>query len=422
MGENQELEVVKEPKQKTRFGAGILVGLFIGMIVGGAGLLSFFLLTNKALSSSDVTKTSSVATASKPSTVDEGVVRKLQLIEELFDKYYLDEDIDKTDVPDNLYYMMVASLGDKYSTYYSPEAYKEATADRKGIYYGIGAYVSMNEDIGYPVISSVMDDSPALEAGVRADDIIYEVEGENIGGLTLDEVIALIKGEEGTYVNVTFIRNESEEVNLDIERRAIESTTVKYKMLENNIGYIQLTAFETVSEKQFKEAKEDLESQGMESLILDLRGNPGGNLTTVVSIARQLLPEGLIIRTENRNGEGESFYSDGFNEFKLPMVVLVNGHSASASEVLTGALQDYEMATIVGTTTYGKGIVQETITLTDGSAIKLTTESYYTPKGRSLHGVGIEPDVEVQFDADAYYDSNGEVDNQINAAVEILTK
>jgi len=266
-----------------------------------------------------------------------------------------------------------------------------------------------------------MDDSPALEAGVRTDDIIYEIDGESAYDLDLDEIVRRIKGPEGTTVNITFIRNESEEVNLDVERRAIESKTVKYKMLDGDIGYLQLTAFETISEQQFKDAKADLEAQGMKGLILDLRGNPGGNLSTVVEIANQLLPKGLIIRTEDRDGNGSSYDSDGKHEFMLPLVVLVNEYSASASEVLTGALQDYEKATVVGKTTYGKGIVQDTISLTDGSAVKLTTEAYYTPKGRSLHGVGIKPDVDVDLDTDAYYESEGAIDTQLDKAIEVIS-
>lgn len=427
MDEINETQMEPE-KKKTKLGLGILIGLVIGLVVGAAALLAFFLFTGRALTSADPTKVTSIApeavkeeaeTAGE-SAVDSGVIRKMQLIEEIFNRYYLEEDIDKSGLPDDIYTAMVESMGDKYSAYYSAEDYKKATEERQGLYYGIGAYVSMNTDIGYAVISSVMDDSPALEAGVRADDIIYEIEGESAYGLELDEIVRRIKGEEGTFVNIKFIRNESEEVELRIERRQIKSTTVKYKMLDDNIGYLQLTAFETVSEDQFREAKADLEAQGMQGLILDLRGNPGGNLTTVVAIARELLPEGLIIKTEDRNGKGDSYYSDGKKQFKLPMVVLVNEYSASASEVLTGALQDYEMATIVGTTTYGKGIVQETITLTDGSAVKLTTEAYYTPKGRNLHGVGIDPDVEIEFDSDTYYETEGEYDNQLEKAIEVI--
>ena len=410
-----------EEKKKTRIGLGIVIGVLIGLFVGMVGTFCFFLLSGRMVTSADPTKVAGVAPEEEDtSAISEAVIMKMKLVEEIFDRYYLEEDLDKSELPEDIYHAMVNSMGDKYSTYYSAEEYKKATEDRQGMYYGIGAYVTMNKDIGYAVISGVMDDSPALEAGVRTDDIIYEIEGESAYNLELDEIVRRIKGPEGTTVHITFIRNEKDEVELEVERRAIGSKTVSYKMLEGDIGYLQLTAFETISEEQFKEAKADLEAQGMKGLILDLRSNPGGNLTTVVDIARQLLPEGLIIRTEDRNGKGESYNSDGKHEFKLPLVVLVNEYSASASEVLTGALQDYNMATIVGTTTYGKGIVQDTITLTDGSAVKLTTQAYYTPSGRSLHGVGIKPDVEIELDSDAYYESEGELDNQLDKAIEVI--
>lgn len=411
-----------EEKKKSKIGIGILIGAIVGLLLGASATLAYVLFSGRMITSADPTKVAGISESSEGSSaVDEGVIRKMKLIEEIFDKYYLEEDLDKSELPEDIYHSMVNSMGDKYSTYYSAEEYKKATEDREGTYYGIGAYVTMNTDIGYAVISGVMDDSPALEAGVRADDIIYEIDGESAYNLDLDEIVRRIKGPEGTTVNITFIRNESEEVNLDVERRAIESKTVRYEMLEGDIGYLQLTAFETISEQQFKDAKADLEAQGMKGLILDLRSNPGGNLSTVVEIANQLLPKGLIIRTEDRDGNGSSYDSDGKHEFMLPLVVLVNEYSASASEVLTGALQDYEKATVVGKTTYGKGIVQDTISLTDGSAVKLTTEAYYTPKGRSLHGVGIKPDVDVDLDTDAYYESEGAIDTQLDKAIEVIS-
>ena len=411
-----------EENKKSKIGIGILIGAIVGLLLGASAMLGYVLLSGRMITSADPTKVAGISDdGAGKSAVDESVIRKMKLIEEIFDKYYLEEDLDKSELPEDIYHSMVNSMGDKYSTYYSAEEYKKANEDREGTYYGIGAYVTMNTDIGYAVISGVMDDSPAMEAGVRADDIIYEIDGESAYDLDLDEIVRRIKGPEGTTVNITFIRNESEEVNLDVERRAIESKTVKYEMLDGDIGYLQLTAFETISEKQFKDAKADLEAQGMKGLILDLRGNPGGNLSTVVEIASQLLPKGLIIRTEDRDGNGSSYDSDGKHEFMLPLVVLVNEYSASASEVLTGALQDYEKATVVGKTTYGKGIVQDTISLTDGSAVKLTTEAYYTPNGRSLHGVGIKPDVEVDLDTDAYYESEGKIDTQLDKAIEVIT-
>ena len=201
-------------------------------------------------------------------------------------------------------------------------------------------------------------------------------------------------------------------------RRKVESPTVNQKMLDDRIGYIQITEFDTVTLDQFVEALAACREKGMEGLILDLRGNQGGNLSTVCDIARQLLPEGLIVYTEDKNGKRTEYSCDGQHEMPEELVVLVDKNSASASEILAGAIKDYGIGTLVGTTTFGKGIVQRIISLTDGSAVKLTVSHYYTPNGNNIHEVGIEPDVEIAFDGDAYY--NDGVDNQLDKAIEVM--
>ncbi|MBR5944665.1 MAG: PDZ domain-containing protein, partial [Lachnospiraceae bacterium] len=226
-----------EEKKKTRIGLGIVIGVLIGLFVGMVGTFCFFLLSGRMVTSADPTKVAGVAPEEEDtSAISDAVIMKMKLVEEIFDRYYLEEDLDKSELPEDIYHAMVNSMGDKYSTYYSAEEYKKATEDRQGMYYGIGAYVTMNKDIGYAVISGVMDDSPALEAGVRTDDIIYEIEGESAYNLELDEIVRRIKGPEGTTVHITFIRNEKDEVELEVERRAIESKTVSHKMLEGDIG------------------------------------------------------------------------------------------------------------------------------------------------------------------------------------------
>lgn len=240
-------------------------------------------------------------------------------------------------------------------------------------------------------------------------------------GMELSEIVSLVKGEEGTKVHLTIYREgESDYLEMDVERRKIEAPTVKYEMLENNIGYIQITEFDDVTTDQFTEALAVIKGSDAEGLVLDLRGNPGGSLDVVVDIARQILPKGLIVYTEDKYGKRDEYTCDGKHELDMPLVVLVNGNSASASEILAGAIQDYNKGTLVGTTTFGKGIVQRVLPLTDGTALKLTISSYYTPKGNNIHGVGIEPDVVCELDGDAYYDKN--VDNQLEKAVEILSE
>lgn len=251
-------------------------------------------------------------------------------------------------------------------------------------------------------------------------DIIYAVDGTSTFQMTLDEATSLIKGEEGTCVTLTLVRGE-EVFDQDVVRRRVDRPTVSSEMLTDEVGYIAISEFKDVTVDQFTEAYAVIKGSGAKALVLDLRGNPGGLLDAVVDIARQILPEGLVVYTEDKNGKRVEYDCDGKREIEIPMVVLVNGGSASAAEVLTGAIKDYGVGTVMGTTTYGKGIVQKIIALSDGSAIKLTTDGYFTPKGNNIHGTGIEPDVVVEFDAEAYYGEE-QFDNQLDAALKYLEK
>lgn len=256
---------------------------------------------------------------------------------------------------------------------------------------------------------------------LRAEDLIYKVDGQEAYGMTLSEAVALIKGEEGTEVKLTIIRDgEPDYLEFSVMRRKVESPTVEYEMLEDKTAYIQITEFDDVTVEQFADAMDKAVIQEMESLILDLRGNPGGSLSAVVEIAEMLLPEGLIVYTEDKEGKRTEYKCDGRHEIEVPMVVLIDGNSASASEILAGAIQDYGVGTLVGTTTYGKGIVQQIFSLKDDSAVKITISSYFTPKGRNIHGIGIEPDVVCEFDSKAYYAEENAYDNQLEKAKELL--
>ena len=238
-------------------------------------------------------------------------------------------------------------------------------------------------------------------------------------GMSTTEVVSMIKGEEGTQVVLTLVREgESDYLEISVERRKIESPTVSNEMLEGGIGYIEITEFDDVTEDQFAEALAECKGNGMKGLIIDLRSNPGGNLSTVCEICRMVLPKGMIVYTEDKYGKKDEYTCDGTRQLQVPTVVLVNGYSASASEIMAGAMKDHGVATIMGTTTFGKGIVQRVISLSDGSAIKLTVSKYYTPNGNNIHEKGIEPDIEVEFDANAYYDEG--IDNQLQEAIKYL--
>ena len=354
--------------------------------------------------------------------INDDTVEKLEALEDVIEEYYYrDEDIDTDAMIEGMYAGLVDSLGDPYSVYYTAEEWQEMMADTEGIYYGIGAYVSLDTTTGFAKISGIIANTPAEEAGLRENDIIYLVEGETTQGLELTEVVSKIKGEEGTTVHLTIYREgEPDYLEIDVTRRKIESPTVSYEMYDNGIGYIQITEFDEVTTDQFAEALAVIKGSHAKGLILDLRSNPGGSLPVVVDIARSILPKGLIVYTEDKYGERDEYTCDGKNELKIPLVVLINGNSASASEILAGAVKDYNKGTLIGTTTFGKGIVQRVLPLTDGTALKLTISAYYTPSGNNIHGIGIEPDIECEFDSDAYYDEG--IDNQLERAMQEIEK
>ena len=420
-GMNPQTPEKKKGSGKS-FWTGVITGLAAAVVISLGSLICTRLLMAPPGSGISISgKTTEQAETAGSSAVTKAVMEKMKKIEKVIDSYYYQEETDKEMLIEDAYKGMMASLGDPYSTYYTEEEVQELRDQTEGIYYGIGAYVSLDTKSGYAVISGVIAETPAEEAGLREGDVIYEVDGESAYGLELSDVVAMIKGEEGTLVHLKLVRDgESDYVEMDVERRRIVSPTVVSRMEEDQMGYIQITEFDDVTSGQFSEALQSLKDQGMKGLILDLRSNPGGNLTAVVEIAQMLLPEGMIVYTEDRDGNRDEYTCKGDQELKLPMVVLVNGYSASASEILAGAIQDYGTGTLVGTTTYGKGIVQQIISLRDGSAVKLTVSSYYTPKGRNIHGIGIEPDIVCEFDSDAYYASDEKPDNQLECAKEVL--
>ena len=393
---------------------GILSGIWISIILFALGNLIGWLVGSYRTG----IRTVSFSKRSEKEVVDADTTRKMMAIEDVIEQYYLEEP-DSEMLENGIYSGMIASLGDPYCAYYSVEELKEMQQDVEGIYYGIGAYVGIDSSTTLPVISGVIEDTPAQEADLRAGDIIYKIDGTSTQGMDTSDAVELIRGEENTVVHLTLIRSgETDYIEVDVTRRKVESPTVNYEMLDGNIGYIQIVEFDKVTVDQFTEALAVCKGSNMEALILDLRSNPGGSLSVVCDIARKILPEGLIVYTEDKYGQREEFSCDGNNELTIPMVVLVNGYSASASEILAGAIQDYGKGTLMGTQTFGKGIVQRVISLSDGSAVKLTISTYYTPKGKNIHGVGITPDEVVEFEPELYY--NDGIDNQLEAAIAYL--
>ena len=337
------------------------------------------------------------------------VESKLNALDSLLgDGFYFD-DVDDEKAADNIFKAYLAAYGDKYTVYYTPEEYKSMMESTSGSFYGIGA-VCQKADDGSILISEAYEDAPAYKAGIRNGDKVTEVNGEDITGMDLSVAVALIKGEKGTDVNLTVMRN-GEKLSFTVTRDKIDIKTVSSEVIENNIGYIYISQFDDVTTEQFKTAVDDLQKQGITGLVIDIRNNPGGLLDTVVGMLKYMLPDGLIVYTEDKQGNRKEYKGQDNDEFNLPLAVIVNGNSASASEIFAGAIQDYGKGTIIGTQTYGKGIVQTVKPLTDGSAIKFTIAKYFTPKGQDIHGKGVTPDMVVEYDTDA------DVDTQLDAAI-----
>lgn len=409
-------------QQNKRVGT-LLLGMIIG-IVFTALLGSISFVGVKLYNSVRRTETqeASVTNEEPQSVVNEESMEKLEAIEEVIDEYYYkDEDIDTTAMIDGMYAGVVDALNDPYSVYYTAEEWNQLMQETEGIYYGIGAYLSIDPTTTLAKISGVIAGTPAEEAGLRENDIIYMVDGESVQGMELTEIVSRVKGEENTTVHLTIVREgETDYLEMDVTRAKIESPTVTYEMYDNGVGYIRITEFDDVTVNQFTTAMDSIKEADAKGLILDLRSNPGGSLTAVVDIARQMLPKGLIVYTEDKNGKREEYTCDGKQKLQIPLVVLVNGNSASASEILSGAIKDYGIGTLIGTTTFGKGIVQRILPLTDGTALKLTISAYYTPNGNNIHGIGIEPDIACELDNEAYY--NDGIDNQLEKAKEEMDK
>lgn len=347
--------------------------------------------------------------------------KKLNMLSNVIDQYYLyGDDIDEKAMQDGIYNGYASGLGDPYTVYYNEEQTRDLLESTTGEYSGIGATLLQNYQTRQVTIGNIYKDSPAEEAGLKTGDILYQVDDHVIDKEDLSEIVSWIKGEEGTEVALHVYRGENaEEVVCTATRRKIETQTVEYEMKEDQIGYLRILEFDTVTLKQFENALTDLENQGMKGLVIDLRSNPGGNLDTVVDMLRMILPEGTIVSTKDKDGNVIEEKNEEDHEFKKPLAVLVNQASASASEIFAGAVQDYGVGKIVGMTTYGKGVVQQLVNLGDGTCLKVTIAEYFTAAGRSINKKGITPDVEVEYVADPDHE---DADNQLDKAIEVVTE
>ena len=384
----------------------------IGFIAGafcGALVMLVMLIGIKGLGGSEA----------ESQIISDETQQKLETIQQLIDSNYLytDEVTDEA-LQEAAIKGYVDGLGDPYSVYYNEEETRSLFESTEGEFGGIGVVLTQNIDTMLITFTTVYEDAPGGKAGFKSNDILYKVDGEDITGQDLDHVVSKIRGEKGTDVEITVIRGDSgEEYTAKVTRDTIEVTTVSYEMKEGNIGYIAVSGFEKVTYHQFEEALAELTNQGMKGLVIDLRNNPGGNLSTVCEMVDLILPEAVIVYTEDKYGNREVISSDEEKQMDLPMAVLINGNSASASEIFASSLKDYDAAKIVGTTSYGKGIVQQIYTLSDDTALKVTTSEYFTGEGTKIHGIGVVPDIEVEYE---YDEANPEADNQLQAAIDCL--
>lgn len=346
---------------------------------------------------------------------------KLRTLEKIIDTNYLEEK-DKDALAEGMYAGLLYGLNDPYSCYYTAEEYEKQNTETEGSYVGIGVAMQKNPDGGVK-IAECYEGGSAYAAGIKVNDIISSIDGKDITDWEMEDVADYIKNREADAVSLTVHRENVEEaLDISVKIADVELPSVYGEMLDKKTGYIEITEFKGVTFEQYKETFERLKEQGMERLVIDLRDNPGGLLTSVCDVLGWILPEGLIVYTEDKYGNKMEETCDGKHPLDMPLAVLVNEGSASASEIFAGAVQDYEVGTIVGTTTFGKGVVQALYPMSDGSAVKLTVSKYYTPKGKNIRGEGISPDIKVKLNPELFNQTEltREEDNQLQTAVQSL--
>ena len=407
----------KKAKKKFKLGCGGISVIVVIVILITA--IASSLITAMSIYSIDISESDNKAQA---------FARKISQINALLDEFYF-YDIDEAEMTEKAAAAYVEGLDEPYTHYYTKEDFESFTEKLEDTYVGIGVVISANEN-GFIEVVAPFEGSPAYDAGILPGDFIVSVNGTEYYAEDMDVAVSVIRGgKEGTTVDLVIVR-EGKEIPFTVPRGNISTESVTAEMLDGNIGYVRISSFNTheAGSKQdtyteFKEKVEALEKEGMEKMIIDLRDNPGGSLEVVCNISDMLVGEGVITYMQYKNGEREDFYSD-VNEMNMPMAVLINEHSASASEVLTGCLKDYKKATVIGKTSYGKGVVQSVFPFLDGSGMSVTVANYFSPNGVCIHGTGITPDIEVDMpEKYKYYYASAvptEEDTQLQKAIEVL--
>lgn len=316
---------------------------------------------------------------------------KLLGLENVIESEYYQK-VSEEDLIDGALKGLFEGLNDPYSQYYTSDEFQTLKEQTSGSFVGIGVYIGVNSENDKITIISPIEGSPAQKSGIKSGDVVVKVNGKSIESKTVDEVIKQIKGKENTTVNLA-VERDGKEIDFDITRKTIVTKSVSSEVKEDNIGYLRITSFDENTYKEFKENLSNLKEKGIKGLVIDLRDNPGGLLDVCVDIADDLIGEGTIVYTKDNSGKKEYYKSDK-NELDMPMAVLINGGSASASEILTAALVDNNKAVAIGETSFGKGLVQSVKGLKDGTGYKLTTAQYFTPNDNYINGKGITPKIQ----------------------------
>ncbi len=385
--------------EKRAFWKGTMAGILVVTLVMGLGI-GFGKISTNAIGNDE----------------------KMELLQNIVESNYLyASDVDKETMEEYLCKGYMAGLGDEYSAYYTKEEFQELLATvLNGEVTGIGVKFYQDSSTKEITVNEVFEDSPAEKAGVKEGDTLTKVDGDSISGKDLSDVVSKVQGDEGTKVKVTFVSASSgKEYTKTMTRAKVTVNTVSGKMLENNIGYICISEFTQETHTQFDKVYKKLQKEGMDGLIIDLRDNTGGVVATTCEILDELLPEGMLVYTKDKDGNTEKQNSDNKESFDKPIALLVNGYTASASEIFTAAMQDFGKGPVIGTKTYGKGVVQQMFPLPDGSGIKLTVSEYFSPKGREINGKGIEPDITIKDTRERQGDSN---DAQLKKAIKEIKK
>ena len=400
-----EQDSVKKEKKKHPFRNGFLSGVAVCLVIALMVVIVKETMLHSTVGSGFMTKHG---------------VEKVNLLSDVIDQYYY-KDITDEEKMEGIYKGLMSSTNDKYTDYYSPKEFKDLMVTMEGDYGGIGATLSQDKVTKEVSVVEVYEGSPAARAGLERGDIVISVDGHLGTDESLDDFVQRIRGEEGTSIEMVYKRDDQEHT-IEITREEVIVPSVSHRMLDDKIGYIRISSFVNGTQKDFEDALSDLQSQGMQGIVFDMRDNGGGMVDSVVAILDDILPAGTVVYTMDKSGKREDYTSDDAKKIDIPVTVLVNENTASAAEIFTGAIRDFNYGTIIGTNTFGKGIVQSTVPLSDGSAVKITIATYYTPSGECIHEKGIKPDIELEF---SYADENPTEydelkDNQVQKAMEVL--